>query len=336
MQWILRCIWTLCAAAVWILTSAAFAAAVPLGIVTGTPKGTDYRLGLDLQDILKSQGIDLAVHTSAGSVENIYAVYKRPGVHLGVVQSDVLALVAKVRTHSTLRRMAQKIKVVAPLYNAEVHLLGQHFLRDLRDLEGKRVAVDRENSGTYITARLLLEISQVKPAEILPMGPEEALDRLRSGTVDAMFYAAGAPVPLFQEKVRPEDHLRLIPITDKNTKGFYPQTVIPAGTYLWQHEDVATISVKAVLVTYDYQRGMCDEVGRFAQALEQNLEWLKKNGHPKWKEVDVDGKVAGWERSSCVRKASSLRAPIPDATTKEVNPVVETLRQLLPTKGGPP
>ncbi|MGQ9750055.1 TAXI family TRAP transporter solute-binding subunit [Desulfosoma sp.] len=331
MQWIARFGWTVGTAALWILTSAAFADSVPLGIVTGTPKGTDYRLGLDLQDILKSQGIDLAVHTSAGSVENIYAVYKRPGVHLAVVQSDVLALLAKVRTHSTLRRMAQKIKLVAPLYNAEVHLLGQHFLRDLGDLEGKRVAVDREDSGTYLTARLLLEISQVKPAEILPMGPEEALDRLRSGTVDAMFYAAGAPVPLFQEKVRPEDHLRLIPVTDKYAKGFYPQTVIPAGTYLWQHENVATISVRAVLVTYDYRMGWCDEVARFAQALEQNLEWLKKNGHPKWKELDLDGKVAGWEPSSCVRKASSLRGLVPDATTEEVNPVVETLRQLFPS-----
>ena len=30
--------------------------------------------------------------------------------------------------------------------------------------------------------------------------------------------------------------------------------------------------------------------------------WLVKNGHPKWKAVDLDYPLKGWEQYDCVRK----------------------------------
>jgi len=46
--------------------------------------------------------------------------------------------------------------------------------------------------------------------------------------------------------------------------------------------------VKAVLVSYDFRQRDCDPSAKFGQILANNLDWLRKNGHPKWKAVDLD------------------------------------------------
>jgi TRAP-type uncharacterized transport system substrate-binding protein len=96
-----------------------------LGIITGDVKSTAHQVGTDLKNLVKRSNIQLAVFNSSGSVENIYAVYQRPGHHMGLVQSDVLAFVAKVKTDPRLQLIADKIKWVYPLYNQEIHLLGK-------------------------------------------------------------------------------------------------------------------------------------------------------------------------------------------------------------------
>ncbi len=303
--------------------------AAQLGIVTGGPKGTYYQFGLNLQELMKPRGYELEVYNSTGSVENIYAVFKRPGVQLGIVQSDVLAFVAKVQTNPALKRIAQKVKMVFPLYNEEIHLVGRNDINDFDDLEGKRVAIDKEGSGTYLTAKLLFEISQIKPAEVVPVGTEEALERIKAGTLDAMFYVAGYPVKLFKENVKVEDKLKLIPITNKNVVEFYPQAVIPAGTYDWQKEEVPTAAVKAVLITYDYRFRQCGEVGQFAKILYENQDWLRRNGHPKWKNVDLSYELKGWEQYECVRRALGTLKPVELPKSLNVNPVLEAIKELL-------
>ena len=45
----------------------------------------------------------------------MFAVYQRPATQLGIVQSDVLAFVARVETDPVLKRIATKIKMVFPL-----------------------------------------------------------------------------------------------------------------------------------------------------------------------------------------------------------------------------
>ncbi len=82
------------------------AAAEDMGLITGSDKGTYYQFGLDLQKLVKPAGINLTVHPSKGSIENIYAVYQRPGVPMGIVQSDVLAFVSRVQSDPVLQRIA--------------------------------------------------------------------------------------------------------------------------------------------------------------------------------------------------------------------------------------
>jgi TRAP transporter TAXI family solute receptor len=275
---------------------------VDLGIMTGGEKGTYYQFGLNLKELVKSKDIRLKVNNSTGSIENLYAVYKKPHTQMGIVQSDVLAFVSRLQSDPTLKRIANKTRMIFPLYNEEIHLLGRRDLVNFDDLEGKKVAIGKEGSGTYLTAKLLFEVSDVKPVIMDSVGTDEALAGLKGGDIDAMFYVAGFPVKLFEEDVTEEDGLALIPIVNKRIVEIYPIAEIPAETYNWQHQAVSTVAVKAVLVSFDFRRANCEYVGKFAQILNENMDWLKENGHPKWKFVNLDFPLKGWEQYDCVKK----------------------------------
>jgi uncharacterized protein len=308
------------------------AAAEDMGIITGGDKGTYYQFGLDLQKLTKPAGVNLTVHTSKGSIENIFAVYQRPGVQMGIVQSDVLAFVARVQSDPVLQRIAKKTRMVFPLYNEEVHLLGKKGIRDFDDLTGKRVAIGRDGSGTYLTSRLLFKLSEVVPAEMVPIDTGEALAELKAGRIDAMFYVAGFPVKLLKEDVAEKDGLELIPITNKSITEFYPRAEIPANVYEWQKTPVSSVAVKAVLVSFDFRRKDCDNVGRFAQTLQKQMPWLLQNGHPKWKVVDLNFPLKGWEQYDCVRKYIGTAAAAPTTAAKPAaneNPVFNAIKGLL-------
>jgi TRAP transporter TAXI family solute receptor len=312
-----------------IVAATAPASAADMGIVTGSEKGTYYQFGLNLQRLMKSNGINLTVSPSKGSVENVFAVYQRPATQLGIVQSDVLAFVARVETDPVLQRIAKKIKMVFPLYNEEIHILGRN-VPSFDDLAGKRVAIGREGSGTYLTARLMFKVAEVEPKQMLLIDTDQALAELKAGRIDAMFYVAGAPVKLFTEGVAEADGLALVPVTNKSITEFYPNVELPARSYPWQAQAVPTVAVKSVLVSFDFRRLDCDNVGRFAQVLSTNMGWLSDNGHPKWKAVKLDYPLKGWEQYDCVRKSLARTAPAPAvAKSSELNPVMDAIKNIL-------
>lgn len=305
------------------------AGVIDMGIVTGGPSGTYFQFGLNLKELSGQNGVELRVDNSKGSIENIYAVYQRPKTQLGIVQSDVLAFVSRVQSNPVLKGIARKTKMVFPLYNEEIHLIGKSDIQGFDYLTGRKVAIGKEGSGTYMTSELLFKVSGVEPAQKLAIGTDEALSLLKRGDIDAMFYVAGYPVKLFSESVQPEDNLILIPITNKSILEFYPQSEIPAGTYAWQADTVPTAAVKAVLVSYDFRNFHCQSVGKMAKLVYENMNWLKTNGHPKWQSVDLNYQLKGWEQYDCVKKyLAGARRP-PQTRVKELNPVLDAIKDML-------
>ena len=107
-----RGIVTLLSAFLLVLMLTSLSLAVDMGVITGGKKGTYYQFGLNFQNLVKASGIDLNVYNSTGSIENLYAVYKRPRTQMGIVQSDVLAFVSRVQTDPVLKRIAKKTKML--------------------------------------------------------------------------------------------------------------------------------------------------------------------------------------------------------------------------------
>ena len=299
-----------------------------MGLMTGGLQGTYYQFGLNLKELMKSNGIDLSVFNSNGSVTNVYAVYQRPRTQLGIVQSDVLAFVAKVETDPVLKKIATKMRMVFPLYNEEIHLVGNKEITSFDELQGKNVAIGKEGSGTYLTAKLLFKVSGIQPANMINVGAADALTKLKEGKVDAMFYVAGYPVKLFTEQISDSDNLHVVPIENKAIVDFYPQSEIPGSTYSWQTEPVNSVAVKSVLVSYNFRNTQCKNVGRFGVSLKNNLEWLKKNGHPKWKSVDLDYPLKGWEQYDCVKNRLHT-TPVELSVGQEANPILDAIKEML-------
>jgi uncharacterized protein len=283
-------------------------------MMTGKPSGTYIRFGEDIARVMRHFGLDLAVAPSAGSLENVEAVLKRPNTQFGIVQSDVLDFVASFSDDPELRQTKNMMRMVFPLYNEEVHVLAGSGIKTLADLGGRPVAIGAPDSGTLLTATLVLASAGVRVQEVR-IDTEEALTALRQGQVDAMFYVAGRPARLFSQEVTEADQLKLVPITESAALNLYPRSVIPARTYRWQPTDVPTVAVRAVLMTYDfskptrYHRQACAMVGKVARMIASNLDWLRGrgHGHAKWQEVDVDADLINWERSACAE--AGLKGP---------------------------
>ena len=80
--------WSAILACIVLSIGTAASAQVDLGIITGSEKGTYYQVGLNLKTFVRRHGINMTVATSKGSAENIFAVYQRPDIQLGIVQSE--------------------------------------------------------------------------------------------------------------------------------------------------------------------------------------------------------------------------------------------------------
>src|SRR3954447_14084327 len=293
-----------------IVLAMSLSAAPQMGIVTGNVTGTYIKIGEDIKKIAEPSHISLQVFESAGSIQNVFDVRRKRGVQLGIVQSDVLDYIRDISDDNELKTIAARLAAVYPLYKEEVHVLGDLSLKTLQDLHGKRVAIGPQRSGTYLTAKTIFFQTGITPSKEVFLGGKEALDSLRKGEIDAMFYVAGAPATLFSENTTVDDKFQLIGVDDKALDS-YLTTVIPAGTYKWQESEVRTVAVKAVLITFSYAGEQCQNVAKVAKIIRENKEWLDVNGHPKWREVNLDERLPKWPQYECVAATQEQPQPKP-------------------------
>ena len=293
-----------------IVLAMSLSAAPQMGIVTGNVTGTYIKIGEDIKKIAEPSHISLQVFESADSIQNVFDVRRKRGIQLGIVQSDVLDYIRDISDDLELKTIAAKLAAVYPLYKEEVHVLGDLSLKTLQDLHGKRVAIGPQRSGTYLTAKTIFFQTGVTPSKEVFLGGKEALDSLRRGEIDAMLYVAGAPATLFSENTTADDKFQLIGVDDKALDS-YLTAVIPAGTYKWQESDVRTVAVKAVLITFSYAGEQCQNVAKVAKIIHENKAWLDANGHPKWREVNLDERLPKWPQYECVAATQEQPQPKP-------------------------
>ncbi len=224
-----------------------------IGLITGAKTGTYIQIGEDISKLVNEEGIEFSVHESNGSLENIAAVFERDDIQLGLVQSDVLGYLQESQNRK-LERVAQKIAMMFPLYNEEVHLIAKKEISQFQDLNHRVVAVGSMGSGTNLTSELLFEVSNIWPQKKYLLKDEEALQWLEEGKIDALFNVSGYPVKLLENIDREKFHL--VPIKNENLGGYYLDSTIPSGVYDWQQGDVqAYLQGSGIPVNPLYSRG---------------------------------------------------------------------------------
>ncbi|MFK5978059.1 MAG: TAXI family TRAP transporter solute-binding subunit [Rhizobiaceae bacterium] len=278
-------------------------------IMTGGPSGTYIQIGKDLAKLEARCGLTLNVLESGGSLENFVGVRKRAHTQFGIVQSDVLDYFKTFQANDPeVQRAISGVRIMFPLYNEEVHILAKREIATLADLNGRKVAVGNKGSGTYLTSSLIMDIMQLRNVTRIATPAKDGLAKLMNGEIDALIYIAGAPTKLFSDPNIDGSRFHLLSINEPLLQASYVAANIKAGTYPFQPEEVDVIAVKAVMMTYEYriqknryQKESCKAVSDLSNLMLTNLDRLKAEGHPKWKNVDLAAIPPGWQVGNCVK-----------------------------------
>lgn len=284
-----------------------------MSIITGPEAGTYHRFGEDIATVIEHDcGAHMEVKPSSGSIETFHRLRTEKYSQLAIVQEDALEYLAR-SDDATLKEWVTKFKYVFPLYMEEVHLIarkGSNITR-LEDLAGRRVAIGETQSGTNLTSAIILLTARIS-VEAEEIGAEAAIQRLLTSDsaqrIDAMFYVAGKPLRLLSDNDPRLSDLTLVSIETPRVTSKYTPTVITREDYRWLDRDVKTVGVRAVLMSFDFRQEQCDNVGMVANRIAANIEELReKIGHPKWRLVDLDTGVSGWERFACAEQGLKRR-----------------------------
>ncbi len=294
------------------------AVAEGVGMVTGSSTGTYITFGRQIAEAARSTvGLDLWVKESAGSIENIRRLISKENAALGIVQSDVLGFMSR-SDKPRMKAMANRLRLVFPLYKEEVHLFARKNIGTFSDLEGRRFVIGRQESGNWLTATNLLQLTGVRPGEQLLLDPDEAITAVLTNKADAMIYVVGKPAGAFQnlQKLRSNpkysslmEEVHFVPLTDPAMLREYVPADISSADYGWVEDTISTIAVKAVLISFNfstranpYYRQRCDQLAQLGLAMYGSIDQLKRSGHPKWEEVDLDAPIGIWEMDTCARR----------------------------------
>jgi uncharacterized protein len=270
-------------------------------IVTGPERGTYIQIGADLAKYVAAPaGIDLDVLASKGSAENVQELRYEPGVKLALVQSDVYQAYLDMAKNGNAEagQIIRPLRLIMPLYDEEIYFVVRNDspMQNINEIKGKTISVGLIGSGTAQSATTLyrLMFGQTIPDQnVQHLSNEDALAALIVRKIDVAIVVAGQPAKLFTD-MNPDllaqiRFLKLDPTAPETARAkqtYFPATIRTSSYPNWLKQDVPTLTVKAFLVTYDYNlRDTVGKLDRFADSLCTNFDTLQQHGHPKWKEV---------------------------------------------------
>ncbi len=264
-----------------------------LEILSGPKQGSYYLLVEDMKNLLGSTAerpfINQETSGAAYNFEQVADMSTR--FNLALMQSDYLHLMKALDNLNNTEK-TKNIKVIVPMADEEIHVVVKKSsgITSMQDLENKIVAIGSKNQGTYATATFMKERSQVNwmPQHI---HFDQALKDLYDEKIHAFIMVGSSPI----EKIDIDPRVMIDPVTLVNIENvnnwaqYYDSTFIYKDDYKWLEEDIATFSVKSVLIVNDAKISITDraEIKRLINGIESNLANLKETGHPAWKKVDL-------------------------------------------------
>ena len=181
-----------------------------------------------------------------------------------------------------------------------MHVVARKSVHSVRDLEGKTVAVDLPNGGTFITSIIVFERLGIK-ANFVYIEQRIALDKLKKGEIDAVIAVQGKPSKATSQIEG--DNLHLVPVEyAKALQDDYLPATFDYEDYpklIEKGQRVDTIAVPAVLAAYNWTPNT-DRYRRLAHFVDVFFakigDFQKPPFHPKWKEVSLIASLPGWTR----------------------------------------
>lgn len=246
--------------------------------------GGTYRVFCDTFADIASEGEEnpvIEVKTTAGSKANI-RLLSEDYIQLAVVQSDMANNAYYAVENFKDKDKYQGYGAVAGLYieACQIVVREDSGIRSIDDLQGKKISVGEEESGTELNATQILDAYGLsdKLVEKINLNYADAAKDLEEGKIDAFFCTAGTQTTVIEELARQCD-IRLLNIDDNgiekllNSYDSYTECIIPKGTYKGQDKDVKTVGVKALLLASN--KLSADSVKELTAMLFKNKEKLQ-------------------------------------------------------------
>ncbi|MDU7339280.1 MAG: TAXI family TRAP transporter solute-binding subunit [Clostridium sp.] len=227
-----------------------------LTIGTADSGGTMYPVGRAISQVINENIPQMKINIGAsnGSLTNIEGL--RGGqIDLGLVSGDV-AYCAYWGEEEFSGKPMKNLRAIGAVYFSQSNWIAKDTSNAVfvHDLLGKRVAVGPESSTTELSARIALQVVGINSSntKLVNYGLGAGSKAMLEGKLDAMHGLAGIPIKAMQDLFKSES-CHLLRYTDDELKAIlddneqYLKTIIPAGTYSGQKEDVPTFGVKCVL-----------------------------------------------------------------------------------------
>jgi len=269
-----------------------------LGVISGGADGTYIRIAADLANVLDNEDLRVLPMIGRGSLQNLRDIMFLRGVDIGIVQMDARE---QLKAENLQNDAVRRLRFITRLYNEEVHIIASREIADIRQLEGKKVNIDKAGSGTNLTSRLIFDKLGIKP-EMTTFDQASSYAKLKSGEIEAAVYVAGRPVRAIAEfQTNGRFHLLPIPFEGEIAESYFPARFANADypQLVDQDKPVDTLAVGSLLAVFNWPQNSdrYNRVKRFVDAFFSRFdEFLQPGRHPKWKEVNLAADVPGWER----------------------------------------
>ncbi len=272
-----------------------------LGIISGGIAGTYLHIATDLASVLDTDEqprIRILPIAGKGGVRNIEDLMYMRGVDMAIVQSDVLSYIESNKLFSNVRK---RVQYITKLYDSELHILANKKIKNIKELDGKKVNLWNKGSATEITAKNLFKILKINP-EIVYLDNKMGIEKTQRGEIAATFLMVGKPVKYYQ-KLLPATGLHFLQV---KYEGKLINDYLPAKftsedypNLLTRGQTVSTLSTSAVLVVYrrSKESWRYKRVARFVDSFFENIKQFQKAPrHPKWKDMNIAANLPGWTR----------------------------------------
>jgi uncharacterized protein len=280
-----------------------------VSIISGSPgsDATYLQVAYDLAAVLNDgENLRVLPVVGIGGPQNIRDVRALKGIDIGLTQTSILN---SFRRSNRILGVPDddKIAIVSKLFNLEAHLVVRSGITSIEQLRGQKVNLDEVGSGTNSTMRDVFQRLDIKIEEV-NLVQSQALLKLKDGEIAATVLVAGKPAQSMSRLTR-ADGLAFLPIpynaalsTDflpaELTHEDYPD-MIPEG------QSIKTVADSAVLIAYNWPKDSdrYRRVETFVNAFFSKIaEFQKPPHHAKWREVNLNSSVEGWNRLEPAQK----------------------------------
>jgi TRAP transporter TAXI family solute receptor len=246
-----------------LLAAPSMAATSFITMGSGSTAGLYYPTAEGIAKIVNDAniGVRVGARSTGGSVFNAQAI-QDGALQMAVMQNNIAYFAYRGEGITAFAGKPTKdLRGLATLYPEVLHILARKDsgVHSPADLKGKTVYVGDIGSGPEQDAIAVLgmyglKLSDLKSAVRGSAG--NAVNLLRDGKIDAMFYTVGIGSAAIVEAAQTTP-IDVVPITPAKIAAlhakypYYTGTVIPAGAYPHIDTNTPTIAVKATLVASD-------------------------------------------------------------------------------------